>query len=68
MKIIETLLTSEPVLVANREAAADPEKRAAMDDITTLLLGALQAEGRVLDQAQRHRRRPRGGPRGRARR
>jgi ATP phosphoribosyltransferase len=48
MKIIETLLTSEPVLVANRDAAADPEKRAAMDDITTLLLGALQAEGKVL--------------------
>ena len=36
------------MLVANREAAADPVKRAAMDDITTLLLGALQAEGRVL--------------------
>jgi ATP phosphoribosyltransferase len=48
MKIIETLLTSDPVLVANREAAADPVKRAAMDDITTLLLGALRAEGRVL--------------------
>jgi ATP phosphoribosyltransferase len=48
MKIIETLLTSEPVLVANREAAADASKRAAMDDITTLLLGALAAEGRVL--------------------
>ena len=48
MKIIETLLESEPVLVANREAAADPVKRAAMDDITTLLLGALRAEGRVL--------------------
>ncbi len=48
MKIIETLLTSDPVLVANREAAADPAKRAAMDDITTLLLGALRAEGRVL--------------------
>jgi len=48
MKIIETLLTSEPVLVANREAADDPAKRAAMDDITTLLLGALAAEGRVL--------------------
>lgn len=48
MKIIETLLTSEPVLVANRESAADPERRAAMDDITTLLLGALRAEGRVL--------------------
>ena len=48
MKIIATLLTSDPVLVANREAVADPVKRAAMDDITTLLLGALRAEGRVL--------------------
>jgi ATP phosphoribosyltransferase len=48
MKIIETLLTSDPVLVANRAAASDPGKRAAMDDITTLLLGALAAEGRVL--------------------
>jgi ATP phosphoribosyltransferase len=48
MKVIETLMTSEPVLVANREAAADPAKRRAMDDVTTLLLGALRAEGRVL--------------------
>ncbi|MGH2629189.1 MAG: ATP phosphoribosyltransferase [Actinomycetota bacterium] len=48
MKIIETLLTSEPVLVANKDSVADPVKRAAMDDITTLLLGALAAEGRVL--------------------
>ena len=48
MKVIETLMTSEPVLVANREAASDPAKRRAMDDITTLLLGALRAEGRVL--------------------
>ncbi len=48
MKIIETLLTSEPVLVANRASASDPAKRSAMDDITTLLLGALRAEGRVL--------------------
>jgi ATP phosphoribosyltransferase len=48
MKIIETLLTSDPVLVANREAATDPSKRAAMQDIVTLLLGALAAEGRVL--------------------
>jgi ATP phosphoribosyltransferase len=48
MKIIETLLTSDPVLVANRDAAADPAKRAAMDDITTLLLGALRAEGKVM--------------------
>jgi ATP phosphoribosyltransferase len=48
MKIIETLLRSEPLLVANKAAAADADKRAAMDDITTLLLGALRAEGRVL--------------------
>ncbi len=48
MKIIETLMSSEPVLVANRDAAADPAKRQAMDDVTTLLLGALRAEGRVL--------------------
>ncbi len=48
MKIIETLLTSDPVLVANREAAADPTKRAAMEDVVTLLRGAIEAEGRVL--------------------
>ncbi|HYJ61842.1 MAG TPA: ATP phosphoribosyltransferase [Actinomycetota bacterium] len=48
MKIIETLMTSDPVLVANREAAADPAKRAAMEDLVTLLRGALEAEGRVL--------------------
>ena len=48
MKIIETLMTSEPVLVANREAAADVPKRRAMDDVITLLLGAIRAEGRVL--------------------
>ena len=38
----------QTVLVANHAAAADPDKRRAMDDITTLLLGALRAEGRVL--------------------
>jgi ATP phosphoribosyltransferase len=48
MKIIDTLLESEVLLIASAEAAADPDKRRAMDDITTLLLGALRAEGRVL--------------------
>ncbi|MGZ8607378.1 MAG: ATP phosphoribosyltransferase [Actinomycetota bacterium] len=48
MKVIETLMTSEPVLVANKAAAADRDKRQAMEDVTTLLLGALRAEGRVL--------------------
>jgi ATP phosphoribosyltransferase len=48
MKIVETLLVSDPVLVANVASAADGVKRAAMDDIVTLLRGALEAEGRVL--------------------
>jgi ATP phosphoribosyltransferase len=48
MKIVETLLESEVLLIANRDAAADAEKRAAMDDLTTLILGALAAQGRVL--------------------
>ena len=48
MKIIETLMSSEPVLVANRRSAADPTKRQAIDDVTTLLLGALRAQDRVL--------------------
>jgi ATP phosphoribosyltransferase len=48
MKILDTLLKSDVLLVANRAAAADPAKRGAMDDITTLLLGAMRAEGRVL--------------------
>ena len=57
MKIIETLLESDPVLVANKEAAADPSKRAAMEDIVTLLRGALSAENKVLiklNVAQEH--------------
>lgn len=57
MKIIETLLESDPVLVANKEAAADPSKRAAMEDIVTLLRGALAAENKVLiklNVAQQH--------------
>ena len=48
MKIIETLMTSDPVLIANIEAAADPAKRAAMEDVVTLLRGALEAENKVL--------------------
>ena len=48
MKVIETLLESEVLLIANRASAADREKRGAMEDVKTLLLGALQAEGKVL--------------------
>ena len=48
LKIIETLLTSRTQLLANRAAYEDPAKRAAMDDITLLLQGALRARGHVL--------------------
>jgi ATP phosphoribosyltransferase len=48
MKIIETLMESETVLIANRDAAADAAKRQAMADLQTLLLGAISARGRVL--------------------
>jgi ATP phosphoribosyltransferase len=48
MKLIDTLLASEPVLIANREAMRDGSKRSAMEDLQTLLLGALRAEDRVL--------------------
>jgi len=48
LRIIETVLVSFTELVANPEALADPERRKAMDDINTLLQGALEARGRVL--------------------
>jgi ATP phosphoribosyltransferase len=48
LKVIETLLTSRTELLANRTAYDDPEKRAAMEDITLLLQGALRARGHVL--------------------
>ena len=48
MRIIDTLLESEVLLIASRQAAADPIRRQAMEDVATLLLGALHAQGRVL--------------------
>jgi len=48
LKIIETLLVSRTELLANREAYEDPAKRAAMDDISLLVQGALRARGQVL--------------------
>jgi ATP phosphoribosyltransferase len=48
LKIIEVLLESQTVLIASKEAVADPAKRAAMADIQMLLLGAMAARGRVL--------------------
>ena len=48
MKIIDTLMESEVLLIANREAHDDEMRRKEMDDVATLLLGAMSAQGRVL--------------------
>ncbi|MGH2738895.1 MAG: ATP phosphoribosyltransferase [Actinomycetota bacterium] len=48
MKVVETLMESDVVLIANAEAAADGEKRRGMDDLTTLIVGAMEAQGRVM--------------------
>jgi len=48
LKIVETLVDSPTVLIANRESATDPAKRQAMADVQTLLLGVIAARGRVL--------------------
>lgn len=48
LKIIETLLVSRTELVASPAAHGDPDKRAAMEDIATLLLGAIRARAQVL--------------------
>ncbi len=48
LRILDTLLTSYTELVANTDAYADEEKRAAMEDIALLLQGAIRARGNVL--------------------
>ena len=48
LRIVATLLESTTRLIANKESYAHPEKRAAIQDIQTLLYGALQARGKVL--------------------
>jgi ATP phosphoribosyltransferase len=48
LKVIETILVSYTELIANPAAYERPEQRKAMEDINTLLQGALKARGRVL--------------------
>ena len=48
LRIIETLLVSYTELIANPAAAADPDKRHAMEQLLTLLQGSLEARGKVL--------------------
>jgi len=47
LRIVEELITSNPQLVANRGAWADPPRREKLEQIQLLLQGALAAQGRV---------------------
>jgi ATP phosphoribosyltransferase len=48
LRILDTVLVSHTELIANANAYEDPDKRKAMEQLRTLLLGALEARGRVL--------------------
>lgn len=48
LKIIDTIVTSYTELIVNPAAQADPAKAHAMTQVHTLLMGALDARGKVL--------------------
>ncbi len=48
LKVLDTILISYTELIANQQSFDDPAKRKAMEQIRTLLTGALEARGRVL--------------------
>jgi ATP phosphoribosyltransferase len=48
LKVLDTVIVSYTELIANPAAYDDHEKRKAMEQLRTLLLGALEARGRVL--------------------
>jgi ATP phosphoribosyltransferase len=48
LKVIDEILTSYTLLIANKAAFADPDKRKAMEQLMVLLQGALDARGRVM--------------------
>lgn len=48
LKIVGIILESSPRLIANESSWNDPEKRKAMEEIRTLLLGVIAAWGKVL--------------------
>ena len=48
LRILDTILVSYTELIASPVAYADPEKRKAMEQLQSLLTGALEARGRVL--------------------
>src|SRR6266566_4979631 len=48
LTVLDTILVSHTELIANPVAHENPERRKAMEQIETLLTGALEARGRVL--------------------
>lgn len=48
LKIVDVILESTTRLFASREAWGDPAKRRAIEEVRTLLLGVIEARGRVL--------------------
>src|SRR3954449_9705580 len=48
LRILDTILVSYTELIAHPAAYADPDKRKAMEQLQSLLTGALEARGRVL--------------------
>jgi ATP phosphoribosyltransferase len=48
LRIVETVLVSYTELIANPASHADPSRRHAMEQVRTLLQGALEARGRVM--------------------
>jgi ATP phosphoribosyltransferase len=48
LRIVDTVLESTTRLIANRGSWENPEKRVAIEEIRTLLLGVIEARGRVL--------------------
>ena len=48
LRVIDTMLVSYTEMIAHRPSVADPAKRHAMNQLMTLLLGTLDARGKVL--------------------
>ncbi len=48
LKVIDTILTSSTELIAHPASHADPDRQRAMHQLRTLLLGTLEARGKVL--------------------
>jgi len=48
LRVVDTLLTSTTRLLANHTSWESPGKRQAIEELTTLLLGVIEARGRVM--------------------